>query len=270
MMKTQIRAGFGMAIALIMFVFVSCDKENVEQQPELPPVESMMMDFSDFSEDAAGAKASSVSYQNFSAAYITVGFWNLSVSLVSVIPVAAYAHALKHEPEYMGDQTWEWSYDFMVNGQSYTATLEAERINNEEFSVEMIIAFTALPNNGTKWFEGVVRYDHTKADWTFFKDGSIPVMEIAWNKDFETEAADLTYTYTEPGHKEDGSFIMWEYKPGEVYDAAYSILMAEGSANIEWNTSTIEGRIQSAAYFGDEDWHCWDSYENGLADMDCQ
>ena len=41
----------------------------------------------------------------------------------------------------------------------------------------------------------MVRYDHTKADWTFYKDGAIPVLEVGWNKDFESEAADLTYTY---------------------------------------------------------------------------
>lgn len=270
-MRTQKRSGFALLLlAALMFVGTSCDKENVEQRPELPPVESMMMDFSDFSEQPAGAKGSAVGYQNFSKAYLTVGFWNLSVTLVSAIPVAAYAHALKQEAVYMGDQNWEWSYEFVLNGASYTANLNAERTSNEEFSVSMLIAFTALPDNGVKWFEGVVRYDHTKADWTFFKDGTIPVMEVSWNRDFETEEADLTYSFTEPGHKEDGSYIMWEYLPGEFFDASYTVSMADGTTEIDWNAESIQGRIFDPVFFGDENWHCWDTYANGLADMDCE
>jgi len=134
----------------------------------------------------------------------------------------------------------------------------------------MVIALSSAPDNGVKWFDGVVRYDHTRANWTFYKNGTTSVLEVGWNKDFETEAADLTYTYTETDMTETGSYIKWEYIPGGVYDAAYTISMAEGTSNIEWNIITIEGRVMAPVFFGDEVWHCWDSQANGLADKVCE
>ncbi|MFO7670416.1 MAG: hypothetical protein R6W31_12210 [Bacteroidales bacterium] len=255
--------------AVVLLLITSCDKEPVDLRPELPPMKTMMMDFSDFSEQPATSKGSATTYQNFLRSYLTVGFWNVSVTLVSALPLAAYIYALEQTPVYLGENTWEWSYEFSLNNVGYAATLSAMRINNEEFTVEMVIAFSALPGNGVKWFDGVVRYDHTSAGWTFYKEGTIPVLEIAWNKDYESEAAGLTYTYTEQGQKENGSYIQWEYIPGGVYDAAYTVSMADGTTYIEWSTTTVEGRIKDHVFFGDDLWHCWDSYANGLADRVC-
>ena len=256
--------------AAIMFTIASCDNEPTENRPELPPAESMLMDFSDFTNPPDAMKSTDASYVNFVFSYTAVSYWNAGAMLVAAVPVAAYTHALTQTAEYLGDNTWEWSFEFPLNGIDYKATLTGNRISNEEFTMEMIIALASLPDQGVKWFDGVVRYDHTSADWTFYKEGTNAVLEVAWNKDFETEAADLTYTYVEADQEETGSYIMWEYSPGEVYDAAYTISMSGGMTNIEWNTTTIEGRVKSPAYFEDDAWHCWDSYANGLADIDCE
>lgn len=267
-MRKQIVSGFAMVmIATLALSMISCDKEPVDQKPQLPPLESMMMDFSDFDEEPAASKGSISTYQNFTRACATVGLWNFSIGLVSALPVAAYAHALQHAAEYMGDDTWEWSYDFTLNSLNYSAMLTARRISNEEFTLDMSIAFS---DQIVKWFDGVVRYDHTSADWTFYRDGNIAVLEIAWNKDFETEAADLTYTYAEPDQPESGSYVMWEYIPGADLDAAYTVSMAGGETNIQWNTASISGRIQDQAFFGNNAWHCWDSKAMGFADMECK
>ena len=269
MKQIKVSAVFALT-AMILFTVTSCDKEPVEYRPELPPVESLVMDFSDFSTPPAGSKSSELSYVNFVYSYTTLSFWNASAVLVSALPVAAYTHALSLTPEYLGDHTWEWSFEFQHNSITYEATLTGMRLNNEEFSMEMVIGPASNPEEGVKWFDGVIRYDHTSADWTLYKEGSIAVLEIAWNMDYETDEADLTYTYTEPDQEETGSYIMWEYRPGEAYDAAYTISMSAGMILIEWNVSTIEGRVKAPAYFEDEAWHCWDSFANGLVDMVCE
>ena len=270
-MRKQLRVTALVALAAtILFTTTSCDKEPVGDRPDLPPAESMMMDFSDFATAPAGMKSSEASYVNFVLSYTTVSFWHASAALISALPVAAYSQALSLTPEYLGDNTWEWSFEYPLNGLNYLATLTGTRLNNEEFSMEMIISMASLPNQGVKWFDGVVRYDHTRADWTFYKEGTNAVLEVAWNKDFETEAADLTYTYVEADQEETGSYIMWAYSPDAVYNGAYTISMSEGMTNIEWNTTTIEGRVKAPAYFEDENWHCWDSYANGLADIECE
>jgi hypothetical protein len=256
--------------AIVMFTVASCDKEPTDLRPELPPVESLVMDFSDFASPPAGMKSSEPTYVNFVLAYTTVSYWNATAVLVSALPVAAYVHMLSQTPDYLGENTWEWSYEFQFNAQSFKATLTGKRLNNEEFSMEMVISHSSMSEEGVLWFDGVARYDHTSADWTLYKDGSIEVLEIAWNKDFETEEADLTYTYVEPDQEETGSHIMWAYLPGEDYDSKYEISMAESMTNIEWNVSTIKGRIKSLAYYENEEWNCWDSYANGLVDILCE
>ncbi len=272
-MKAFIKVRSMMAVLLAMsviFTVTSCEKEPVDDRPELPPVESMLMDFSDFSEEPGTAKGTMATYANFLHAYLTVGFWNISATLVSALPVTAYGYALQQSPVYLGDYTWEWAFDFPLNNVNYTATLTGARINNEEFSMEMEIALAAAPDNAAKWFDGTVRYDHTHASWTIFNNGTIPVLNIEWNKDFVTEAADLTYTYAESGHAEEGSFIMWDYNPGEEYDAAYIIDLVAGMTNIEWNVTTIKGRVKAPVHFEDSEWHCWDSQANGFMDISCE
>ena len=252
----------------ILFSVSSCDKEPVDERPDLPPVESMMMDFSDFDEAPPGTKGTLKTYQNFWYSWFTVGIVNVYATVVTVLPVTAYTYALQQTPVYVGDYTWEWSFDFTLDFE-YTATLTGARINNEEFSMEMVIALAAAPAAGVKWFDGVVRYDHTRATWIMYEEGTTPVLEIEWNKDFETEKADLTYIFTKPGHPQNGSSAMAKYNPDEFFDAAYNISLAEGETNIQWNTTTIEGRVKSPVHFGDDAWHCWDSQANNLADKVC-
>lgn len=271
MNKPNFKSILGLAamVALLMF-FVACESEPVDERPELPPVESMMMEFSDFEGQPGGTKASEISYNNFTHSYFSVFYWNLISAVTMTLPVAAYGHALQQEAIYVGDHTWEWSFDFNYEGTDYSAVLTASRISNEKFSAEMKIGLAALPAQGMKWFDGEVRYDHSHAIWKLYKEGSVQVLEAEWHKDFESEAADLKYKYIEPEQEETGSFIIFNYMPQEVYDAAYTISLAAGSTEIEWNITSKEGRVKDEVKFGDTNWHCWDSHANGLADRDCQ
>jgi hypothetical protein len=273
MKKSQrIRPSVVVALAMaILFPIISCDREPVDERPELPPVESLVMDFSDFAEPAEGkaAKGTLNTYMNFTYSYLTVGFWNVAATLYSVLPVTAYTYALQQSPVYLGDHTWEWAFDFPLNNLSYTATLTGKRISNEEFSMEMVIGLTAAPNTGVKWFDGVVRYDHTHAIWTLYENGTMEALEIEWNMNYETGNADLTYEIVKEGNQEFGSYITWAYDPEDVYDASFTISVVAGMTNIEWDAVTIQGRVKAPVHFGDELWHCWDSKANGLADIVC-
>lgn len=254
----------------LLLAVTSCDKEPVADRPDLPPVESLVMDFSAFDEQPGAQKAADLSYENFTHAYLSVFFWNLASTITMALPVVAYGYALEQTPVYMGDNTWEWSFDFPLNGLNYTATLTGARISNEKFSMEMVIALAIAPNQGVKWFDGEVRYDHTHASWKFYEEGTVVVLEAEWNKDFETEEGDLTYTYVKPDQEETGSYIMLSYMPEEVYDAAYTISLASNETFIEWNLATIEGRVKDLAKFGDTNWHCWESQAVGLMNRVCE
>jgi len=253
----------------LLIVSTSCDKESQENRPELPPVESLMMSFSDFDTALASPKASIESHFHFNYAFTSLVFWSGASSVTMALPVAAYAYALDQVAEYTEDNSWEWSYDFQWGGLDYSATLSATRINNEEFSMEMLVASADMPE-GLRWFDGVVRYDHTQANWTIYKEGSIEVLEIEWTKDYELGEASLLYTYVEAALPETGSYILYEHAPLEVFDASFTLSLSAGTTLIQWNTSSKEGRVQNEEKFGDTEWHCWDSLENGLVDISCE
>lgn len=262
-------------ILSVMILNTSCDKEEKGEQPELPPVESMVMDFSDF-QDTPGdivkgldAKAASATYVNFNYAYQTVSFWNAFTAISLIVPVSSYSYALQQEPVYLGNNKWEWSYNFMVEQEEFTATLTGERIDNEKFSMVMNIAFADLPLLKAKYFDGICRYDHTAAEWNLYKldnATSIKTLEIDWTKNYETGEASLKYTYVEPGQTETNSSINWVIDPDASYNAGYYIDLSTGLVNIEWDTTSKAGHVSSPSYFEDSDWHCWNDL---LQDITC-
>lgn len=259
-----------MFIAAVILSSTSCDKENTDYRPELPPVESLIMDFDDFDQSPITDKVIAYTYDNFQYAFTSLVFWNSITSLTMAVPVGAYINVanMSGTPEYLGDNRWRWTKEFTVQMVNYKAILTAERLNNAEFSVEMKIALAALPAAGVVWFDGVVRYDHTHAEWNLYKNEPthVKVLEVEWNKDYETGSSDLTYTYVEPGQNETNSTIEMGIVPGADYDAYYSVTLSAGTLDIEWDRTSKAGRVNSLQYFDNSDWHCWNDQ---LQDITC-
>jgi hypothetical protein len=65
-----------MLITAVMLVNTSCDKENPDEKPELPPVESLVMDFSAFDSRPDQQKGIIATYNNFVYSYLNVAFWS--------------------------------------------------------------------------------------------------------------------------------------------------------------------------------------------------
>lgn len=271
-MKTRIRRHSITAIVLagsLLLFTVSCDREKEEGRPELPPLESLVMDFSAFDHQTGGLKSTGLTYENFFHASLSLFFWNAASTATIAVPAAAYVHALDQDPDYLGDHTWEWSFGFSLQGQSFEAVLTGSRISNEEFSMEMVLSPSGEPGQQVKWFDGVVRYDHTHALWNVYSQEGIRLLEAEWDRDYETGVTGLTYTYVEPGKEETGSHISYARDPELFYDASYTISLSDRETLIEWNSATLEGRVMDSTRFGDNEWHCWDAAENGLADKQC-
>lgn len=260
------------------FTFTSCEKDDTPVAPELPPMESLAMDFSDFDDpNYAGAAAKSIetsagsmpSYQNYGHAFLNVAFWNTLSSLTIAVPVATYAAALQADPVYLGDNTWEWEFSLDVGMETYTARMVAQRLSNEEFKSEMFVSKSGMSGfEDFKWVEGVVRYDRTHATWTLYESPSSPaeLLTIEWNKDWEAETSDITYTIIKEGSEENGSFIKFEILDADDFNARYSVTTSTNELVIEWNRETKAGHIKDAEKFGDEMWHCWDEL---LQDIEC-
>ena len=119
-----------------------------------------------------------------------------------------------------------------------------------------------------KWFEGVIRYDRTEANWILRKSPGEPkeYLKIAYEKDFETVVKNIRYTVIDP---EDSRFfnayVDFGINPELDLDAHYTISRGKSVTQIEWSPSSKEGRTMSPELFGDEHWHCWDTELNDRA-----
>ena len=266
-MKTKIFKPVSYVLILslgLMFAFNSCEK--APDAMELPPAESLVINLDAFPSSTTKALGPESAW-NFAHAGLSVLFWNTAVVLNIAIPTVAYAAAFNHDPVYLGDNSWEWSYSVPVNGKTVVARLVGTRIDNETFSMEM----TLSENGGFqdfKWFEGVIRYDHTAANWTLAHspDNGVDYLDIAYTKDFETDVANIRYTVIDPQNELYNDYIDYGINPEFDFDAHYTISRADTTTMIEWNTTTDAGRVKDERRFGDTEWHCWDTQ---LQDVDC-
>ena len=249
----------------VMFTISSCEKAPGPM--ELPPAESLVIDWDQFPTNARKSVEVDSTYTNwfYSAASIVV--WNTVVAANIVIPTVAYGAAFNHEPVFLGDETWEWSYSVTVNQRTIVARLVGSRIDNETFSMEMFLSESENFED-FKWFEGVIRYDHTEAQWTLSHSPQNPVeyLDITYQKDFETDVKSIRYSVIDPANDLFNGFIDFGIDPDSDLDAHYTISKNDTTTFIEWNTETHGGRVKDQRKFGDDLWHCWDTM---LQDVDC-
>jgi hypothetical protein len=255
------------AIGLLMAIlFTSCDK-NEDGVPEMPPIESFQMDFSDFTEfpDTTGNLKSTPSYGHFAYSFATVGVWNLITKVALAVPVAVYLESFNHTPESLGDGIWQWTFSL----DTYTARLLTTRISNEKFTAEMFISKTGgNAFEDFKWFEGTIRYDHTQASWKLYESpgNNVQWLDIEWAKNWEAGTSEITYTSVKAGSEEFGSYITYGIVDDPDYNAFYTLVSASNEVNINYHTETKAGQVKSPAHFGDSAWHCWNEQ---FQDTDC-
>lgn len=249
----------------LMFVFTSCEKEP--ERMDLPPAESLVIDWSMFPSGDKKATAEPETAWNFLYSGLSILVWNTVVAAHIVIPTVAYVEAFNHEPVYQGDNEWKWSYSVPVNGKTIVAELVGARIDNESFSMVMTLSENGGFQN-FEWFSGVIRYDHTAATWTLAHspDNGTDYLEIDYTKNFDTEVSNIRYTVIDPQNEIYNGYIDYGIDPDLDFDAHYTIFRNDTTTFIEWNTETDAGRVKDEANFGDANWHCWDSQ---LQDVDC-
>jgi len=258
---------------LAALVIFSCKKDVTEDEaPKLPPLESFLIDFSDFDNLADTLQKSTLTHKNWVHAFYKVSVWNLIITVSGAVPVTAFLESFNHEPVYEGESTWGWTYDYTIGSATYTAKLTGKIISSEEVKWEMRISRAALidPYTDFKWYEGEARFDRTSGHWILYKSPSEnhELIRIDWTKDWNNNTGDIKYTNIVPGGPENGGYISYGIVDDPVFDAFYKIYNKgeDNLTDIEWNRTTKEGRIKDPKTFGDELWHCWNIL---LMDIDC-
>jgi hypothetical protein len=252
-------------ISLPSCYFISCKKDKGDP-PLLPPYESMVIDFSNFTSQkksydaAARGKGTESSTWEFAAS--VAGEWNTLISSYIEVPLAAFEAAINFKPEYVSENLWEWSYDFSQGLNAYKANLQGKISTNSD-SWKMYITFEGTGGyNEFLWIEGSSKTDGSGGQWIFKESvqSPAPLFQTDWTKSGD-EVTSVKYTYLKNDTNKD-SFINYLIFPGGSFDASYNIHFSNGlysDSDIEWNITTRDGRLKCIDYSQDENWYCWDT-----------
>jgi hypothetical protein len=246
--------------------------------PDIPPSSTFVMEFGDFSAeggtgktidgvDPTSAQLIPTSNWLWSAGQVTA--WNLVQVVTLAIPVGAYGEAFNHVPTFDSDTgAWIWSYDFVAAGVTHSAALHATTAGGN-IEWDMFISKDGEYTD-VNWYSGLSNLVGTSGTWRLNRDPQnvTPFIDIEWNRDPTTGAADIRYTNVVPDGPENGGYIFLEVLVDTENDRHYQIFNrgADNLIDIEWSAATKAGRVMDPAHFGDEAWHCWDG---GLQNIDC-
>lgn len=269
-----------LAIAVLNLMFVSCENQEKDTPPELPPYESMFTDFSQFKVNEANesvqvsnlksTEAETMINYGFSA--LEVGFFNIVLAVTLAVPVASFAASFQHKPVFMGDATWQWSYDVTGFAKTYRARLVGQ-IRSEDILWEMYLAVDGIGGHPEfLWFKGTSDLDGHGGQWTLNHSYQFqePVLQIDWESD-GNEVGEIKYTYVRElnNNREvelgKGNYVEAGKLIGDL-DAYYNIHIYNNDqqdfidVNIEWSTTEYNGRVKCPEFFQTSEWNCWDSY----------
>lgn len=240
------------ALLLVFTLATSCEKEqNDEQVPQLPPLSSFLIDM----DDLTNLKKSTGTYENVTVAVLSLWYWNSLLTVGLAVPVATYVEAFNHDPVRVDNDTWKWTYDVIVQEVTYTAELTAdvvEDIVNLEMRISQEEGFQDF-----LWYSGSCNILRTTGSWTLYDnpEDQNEFVGIAWNRDWEAETFDVTYTVINPENEYYNSYIEYGITEDPVFNAYYEVYDSaqEYTVTINYNTETHEGNI-----FNGVDTYCWD------------
>ena len=240
--------------------FDGCKKDKGEP-PDLPPMESMTIDFSNFltlKKGATLAEQKGTENSNWEFAATVAGFWNILLTTTLAIPVTSFRLAIDQDPVWLSAKTWQWSYNASFAGVTYKARLTGQ-IGATEVIWTMYVSSTTITE--FVWFEGTSKLDGTGGQWILNESSisKVAFLQIDWTKT-SSSIGSITYTYVK-NDSFNNSNIKYELTTG-TFDSKYTVHYYNGvkfsDINIEWNKSGHNGRVKSTDYL-DGSWFCWNS-----------
>lgn len=245
--------------------FTGCKKDK-GTPPKLPPQESMTIDFSNFDGQKKSADMTSglkgTENSNFEFAATVAIIWKSILNINIAVPIASFKLAIDQTPVYLSKNNWQWSYNVPVANVTYKARLTGE-IRASDIAWKMYIT-----KDGTGgftdflWYEGTSKPDRSGGQWIIHESPQSPaaILQIDWTKT-NTSTGTVKYTYVKAGTFETG-YIEYGLTTNPL-NAYYTIHYYNGikfsDVNVEWNTTTHDGRVKSIDYLLGGIWYCWDS-----------
>lgn len=275
-MKKNLFKNLALGISVMVLLFASsCEKNEEAAPPELPPYETMAANFDEFKVKEQTTKSLAMggdSMATWNHAHGVVGIWSFMLTATMVVPVTAYYHSFSHSPVNVGDKLWQWEYEVDGFTSKYIARLTGE-VRDNDVTWEMYLTKEGVQGFPEfKWFEGTSSLDGKSGAWTLYHSYQFQeaVLKMDWKRTND-EVGEVKYTYVREldDNREinlfNGSWLTYG-KQDDALDAFFKVhwwdawTQKDKDAEIMWSTSEYYGKVKNSHFFGDEEWHCWDSY----------
>jgi hypothetical protein len=253
-------------ILILLTVLNSGCKKDKGAPPVLPPAETMTIDFSNFAslkksgDPVLNLKGTENSSWDFAAT--VAGVWKLIINTTLIVPVTSFKLAIDQDPVFISTKTWQWSFNVSVASITYKARLTGQ------IRASDVLWMMYVTKEGTGgfpeflWFQGTSKLDGTGGQWILNQSSQTPeaMLQIDWTKS-GTAITTIKYTYVKNLDAFKTSFIEYGLTTGTLnayYNVHYYNSVKFSDVNVEWSTSSHNGRVKSIDYLGDINWHCWD------------
>lgn len=256
-----------------VFLVTSCSEEGPESPgvaPTIPPSSSFEMDLNQFPEEGGGSSGGrTATAYNWSHAAVNVGIWNLVIGVSTIIPVAAFKAAETRTPEFIGNNTWQWTYTFEVDKIQHSAKLQGTLVS-DGVNWKMLLSKEGEYTD-YEWYSGHSNTEHTEGWWllNLGPDEARPFIRIDWDRNVNNTEASIKYTSTDPQNPGIGGYIHYGINEQTPFNTYYTIFdnQNDNLIEIKWNQTTHAGTVRNLKFFGDANFRCWNA---ALQDVVCE
>lgn len=261
-------------ILLSLLLLFSCETDDTGRAaPIIPPVETMIIDFAQITDNS---KSATIPITNWQYSASSVSIWNLIVGTTFAVPIAAFRSTIGQEPTQINDLTWQWEYAVDGFTNQYAARLLG-KIQASQIEWKMYITKTGTDSSEEfLWFEGTSVIGAKNGQWILYHSSEFPekTVQIDWKKETD-EVGEIKYTYVREldnqGQPENlyGSTVTYGLLHNEfniyVNVHTYNALTTSFTDTfIEWNGTNFDGHVKAEHFFNDDNWHCWDAQKNNI------
>ena len=261
------------AIIALTAILSSCsdDSEDHGTPPELPPSSSMSVNLGNFPQNGGGRVDATDGSGNYAFAALNVGIWQTIIGASIIIPAAAFEAATDQSFQY-SESEGKWISEYSVNagGQAIDAELLAE-VTGETVIWEMYLSVDGQFDRFL-WFSGESRVDNSGGEWVLYASPQRPVevLTIDWDR-VEGDAVNSLFTLVDADNSKSSSYIEYGLTTEAGFSHFYDVSISDSEGDdydmfIYFDEETKVGKVKSNAYFGDDNWRCWD---DTFEDTDC-
>ncbi len=256
---------------------------TTETAPALPPVQSMMVDFSTMgfgsspnSIDLSSNRSISHSIlgTHFADAAIVVLYWNVAVITNLAIPAMVFGVAGSQPAVDEGNRTWTWTIPSTTIGAKQVSAQLTGVVSEDGTAVGWSMKINATPTDANdcctnfEWFTGEHTVHAGNGTWQFYDPAAPAAAEknwaIAWNVASSTEKT-LTFTNNSSDATTDswgnGSDLKYAVSGDTVTFTAQNSIKNNATI-INWNTADTSGNIR---YDDGSTKGCWNTEKKDAA-----